>query len=194
MEWHDWILTGWILLWLLPPLIAKIVEFYKCRRRRIKDVIAHKEWLNNEEQLLRITEKGYPTDWERRRWEVFIRAKGRCAYCGNETGKSLGEYLILRGAHVHHMKAISQGGDHSIDNLELLCDECHIEKHPESKILIINSNKRNLYCGDNATLKKARKSWQCNLCEELIAQGDIYYGGNYDKLCNRCYESNQYIR
>ena len=87
--------------------------------------------------------EGYPDDWNWRRKEVFLRANGHCECCGKKTGRlsettSSGIAFIeplLRGAHVHHIKKISEGGDHSLSNLQLLCESCHSLKHPDREIL-----------------------------------------------------------
>lgn len=117
-----------------PRLLQWISEQDESRRRE--------EWLEVIEPTLRVSE-GYPEDWSRRRKEVFLRANGRCECCGKETGKlrettSSGMPFIepqLRGAHVHHIEKISEGGDHSLSNLQLLCEDCHSLKHPDREIL-----------------------------------------------------------
>lgn len=155
---------------------------------KIEVIIKHKKWLKREEPMLRHVE-GYPEDWDKRRKEVFIRAKGICGVCGRKIGR-LRESTFLVHAHVHHIKPISQGGDHSFENLMLLCEGCHITQHPGinfENLLKINRNIRKLYIGNRARLKKSRASWKCHLCESPINPGDMYYGGNYDKLCERCY-------
>ena len=55
------------------------------------------------------------------RLEVFNRADGLCEVC-----KSHGDW---RGLSMHHIKLRSQGGQHTADNLRLLCGKCHSKNH-----------------------------------------------------------------
>ncbi|MGO9147525.1 MAG: HNH endonuclease [Desulfomonilia bacterium] len=59
--------------------------------------------------------------------------------CGKEAGRfiktSFGGFH-LEGAHIHHIKEVSKGGDHSLSNLQLLCKDCHALKHPKISNLI----------------------------------------------------------
>jgi hypothetical protein len=60
----------------------------------------------------------YPPDWEERRAKV--NAAGRfCHECG----------IYDSPLHMHHARSISRGGDHSIENLILLSEQCHKELH-----------------------------------------------------------------
>jgi 5-methylcytosine-specific restriction endonuclease McrA len=54
---------------------------------------------------------------------VFDRFKHMCAYCGRS-----GRFL-----QIHHIKYRSEGVDHSLDNLILLCEDHH---------MMVHSNKR----------------------------------------------------
>ncbi|HEY4000622.1 MAG TPA: HNH endonuclease signature motif containing protein [Candidatus Xenobia bacterium] len=49
---------------------------------------------------------------------VYHRAQGRCESCGERCGLQ-----------VHHIIPISEGGDHSLENLRLLCRSCHDATH-----------------------------------------------------------------
>lgn len=86
---------------------------------------------------------GYPPDWERRRVLVFLRAGGRCQskdHRGGTCGRLLCEpnqiwnfaysEKLLVDTHVDHIKSVSSGGDHDLENLQLLCARCHALKHP----------------------------------------------------------------
>lgn len=61
----------------------------------------------------------YPPDWEERRKEVIDRAGSRCESCHWRTGSD-----------VHHIWEISKGGSNKIENLQLLCSQCHQKQHP----------------------------------------------------------------
>lgn len=49
---------------------------------------------------------------------VWARDEGKCSNCGNENN-----------LHYHHKKRFSDGGRHTLDNLTLLCVNCHAEEH-----------------------------------------------------------------
>ncbi|HEY3997905.1 MAG TPA: HNH endonuclease signature motif containing protein [Candidatus Xenobia bacterium] len=49
---------------------------------------------------------------------LYRRAQGRCEGCGER-----------HGLQVHHVIPISEGGDHSLDNLRLYCRACHDATH-----------------------------------------------------------------
>ncbi len=50
---------------------------------------------------------------------VYARAGGCCEQCGRRSG-------LLD---IHHKKPVSEGGDNSLENLELLCRPCHTLEH-----------------------------------------------------------------
>lgn len=104
------------------------------------------EWINVIEPKYRNV-PDYPEDWVMRRKEVFLRDEGRCKACGMETGRlaktSRSGMLFstpqLRGAHVHHIQKLFSGGNHSLSNLQLLCESCHVLKHPNREIGMFSS-------------------------------------------------------
>jgi len=75
--------------------------------------------------------ENYPSDWKKRRAKVFKRDGNECQGCGITNRKA--ERVQERGLHVHHIKPISEGGTHRIDNLIALCEECHIATHRENE-------------------------------------------------------------
>lgn len=87
---------------------------------------------------------GYPPDWERRRMRVFERAYGRCERCGWPAGaiRLVSDRWRVCGAHVHHVRPISQGGRHHLANLQLLCAACHADAHPGNERLRERSVRR----------------------------------------------------
>ncbi|MDY7081592.1 MAG: HNH endonuclease, partial [Halobacteria archaeon] len=72
----------------------------------------------------------YPPDWEERKRIVRNRHDHRCQNCG---AKYLPENDVLLD--VDHKIPKSKGGSHSLDNLWLLCRECHAKKHPGNEEL-----------------------------------------------------------
>jgi 5-methylcytosine-specific restriction endonuclease McrA len=60
----------------------------------------------------------YPPDWDERRRLVNERDQYGCSECG------VGGRL-----HLHHIRALSQGGTNRLDNLALLCEYCHKQAH-----------------------------------------------------------------
>jgi 5-methylcytosine-specific restriction endonuclease McrA len=151
------------------------------------------------------TREGYPPDWEIRRIEVYFREGGRCHSCRMPTGFSLiseaqrwdhmdpqrprRRRKWLGGAHVHHRRPVSAGGSHALDNLELLCESCHIGKHPHNRgfrIQAARNRVRSMLVGADAKVKTARKHWTCAACSRSIKKGERYFGGRYAKFCLAC--------
>ena len=69
--------------------------------------------------------KRYPKDWKvRSRFVRFVRAKGKCEWCGAEHGKPhpiTGSKVVLTTAHVHDHRPEAA----SLLNLAALCQKCH---------------------------------------------------------------------
>lgn len=61
----------------------------------------------------------YPPDWEYRAEIVKKRDKYLCQKCGESDNLC-----------VHHKRAVKLGGDHFLDNLITLCNNCHLKEHP----------------------------------------------------------------
>lgn len=57
-----------------------------------------------------------PRDWFKRRARVIRRDGKLCVRCGRA------------GTHVDHIVRVADGGSWEIDNLQLLCEECHRQK------------------------------------------------------------------
>jgi len=66
----------------------------------------------------------YPPDWEDRKRIVWNRHDHRCANCG---AKYLPENDVALD--IDHEVPKSEGGSHSLDNLQPLCRPCHAKKH-----------------------------------------------------------------
>jgi len=60
----------------------------------------------------------YPPDWDERRKQVVERDGVQCSECGNWSQ-----------LHLHHIAALSKGGNNKTINLRLLCEICHSKKH-----------------------------------------------------------------
>jgi ATP adenylyltransferase len=54
------------------------------------------------------------------RWQIIVRAGGRCEACGTSAKE--------RGLHVDHIFPRSKGGTNDVDNLQALCSLCNIQK------------------------------------------------------------------
>lgn len=67
----------------------------------------------------------YPRDWAiRSRFVRFVRARGRCEWCGAEHGKPhpvTGSVVVLTTAHVFDDRPEAS----SLLNLAALCQKCH---------------------------------------------------------------------
>lgn len=67
----------------------------------------------------------YPRDWKLRSFFVrFVRARGRCEWCGAEHGKPhpiTGSIVVLTTAHVFDDRPEAS----SLLNLAALCQRCH---------------------------------------------------------------------
>lgn len=167
-----------LFLFILFPILFVIPGLYQSAKRKREQKKKRELWLEKFEPQFRNAQR-YPEDWQDRRQEVFRLSSGRCAACGKQVG--------FLGGHVHHIRPISEGGNHAISNLEFLCEDCHVAKHPNNRALRINRNRRRLYIGRNAGIKHARKQWTCAVCEKPIEAGDDYYGGKHHKLCLQCH-------
>lgn len=71
-------------------------------------------------------QNGYPPDWSERQARCLERDGHQCRLCGSR------ERL-----HVHHVKPISFGGTHTLQNLITLCRRCHMrQRYYEHKNLV----------------------------------------------------------
>lgn len=97
-------------------------------RKRIENEISEREQHTNllEKELVGFKGQvkklydswpGYPPDWEERGDEIRSERE-ECEACGESWN-----------LHVHHRIGIRNGGNHTSENLVLLCEECHGEIH-----------------------------------------------------------------
>ncbi len=60
----------------------------------------------------------YPPDWDKRVFEIKKLYFGCCSQCGS-----------YKNLHVHHKIPLGRGGSNNIENLILLCENCHKKAH-----------------------------------------------------------------
>lgn len=76
----------------------------------------------------------YPTDWNKRKTALRNKFANTCQNCGIVLSDN--SFHFWKGKHrrdtmflqTHHIKPISEGGNHGIKNLTLLCTGCHAYK------------------------------------------------------------------
>ena len=163
-------------------LVHKWLSEKEKRRQKLED--EHQRWKETVEPQFRKVKK-YPEDWQKRRLEVYRQANGRCNSCGHKAGTLYGDEFLWF-AHVHHKTPLLQGGDHSLSNLELLCEFCHIKKHPRMRG--VRAAKLKQFMGKDAAVRRARRDLECLFCKNQIMAGEYCYGGRRRKLCMNCYE------
>ena len=83
---------------------------------------AMRAWLEISEPEYRNRRVYPPADWEWRRIAVRDRDGARCAVCGRPDRPH-------DSLHTHHRHAYGDGGSHKLNNLVLLCGDCHAEEH-----------------------------------------------------------------
>ena len=75
---------------------------------------------------------------DRQKESVFLRFNGRCSRCGklgeskwviNSPRRRKFMSFFLVNMEIHHIEKYSQGGSKVIENLELLCVDCHKKEH-----------------------------------------------------------------
>jgi len=84
-------------------------------------------WLEKVEPKYTNAPNYYPKDWEWRRLWVFERDQR----CSNSDCKTPLMSPLSRGnhGHTHHIEDSGQKRTHALDNLRLLCKECHAKEH-----------------------------------------------------------------
>ena len=92
------------------------------------------EWLQNTEPKYRSNNGYYPKDWEMRKNYIKKKYNYKCASCGSENEYTSQWYAPYKFKFFcHHIVSIKEGGDNSLENLILLCEECHNKIHPHMK-------------------------------------------------------------
>lgn len=110
----------------LLAILAMAWEMWKTSKRKKQektypDLID--EWLAHEEPKHRHVKK-YPEDWHMRSSVIKRKYKNTCQDCGRTRFELRGESM-----HAHHIKPLGHGGSHAIENLTLLCEDCHQRRH-----------------------------------------------------------------
>ena len=67
------------------------------------------------------------------RHTVLLQAKGRCSHRNSDASQC----NQTRWLHFHHLKPLSEGGQHEIENLTVLCSGHHRMSHREIKSSLI---------------------------------------------------------
>ena len=78
----------------------------------------------NDKDARQHTARTYGTDWRKARALALRRAGGKCEHPG-ATGRPCGSTDHVQ---VDHVKPVSQGGTHHLDNLRVLCRAHHLAK------------------------------------------------------------------
>jgi len=107
----------------IEPLVAKAVSAFVSHPvalspppKTARDDADRGFW--ERESLYHTTADGCdPPDWGIRCRLVYKRDRGCCVRCGRVLDSSEG--------HTHHRRLRSQGGSHALDNLALVCPDCH---------------------------------------------------------------------
>lgn len=73
--------------------------------------------------------KGYPSDWDSRRREVYKRDGYTCQNCGAQGGPYGNTEL-----NAHHIVPKSKGGTQSKNNLVTICKPCHNAVHYDHQV------------------------------------------------------------
>jgi HNH endonuclease len=74
---------------------------------------------------------GYPPDWFERQYRCRKRDGHKCRLCGSSNN-----------LHIHHVKPISFGGTHTLQNLITLCRQCHMSQTYYEHKRLVKYNKR----------------------------------------------------
>jgi 5-methylcytosine-specific restriction endonuclease McrA len=177
---------------LLAWLAAKVARFRRLAAAKRRE----QTWHEVIEPRCR-SYRGYPPDWDMRRVHVYMRARGVCETCGVKCANldcspemiwhSI--YPHVTGGHVHHVVPMSKGGDHSLENLQFLCEGCHARAHSKNpeKINVRQHNRsREIKFIPGSKVRTARKQWTCEICNGTIQRSERYFGNNFLRVCMQC--------
>lgn len=114
---------------LIEAIYKKIAEFKNQRRDKLFEIYSY--WLER------------PPDWESRR-EMVLDEGSYCVSCGE-----------INSLHIHHKRQIKDGGTHKLENLEVLCEDCHSQAHGGRKFRYKNRERETAYSKHYRMLQKA---------------------------------------
>lgn len=108
---------------LLSPVVSRVVadfvahspDFVSARNGTLANVPT--SFHTQSDQFQAIPDGYNPPDWAMRRMLVYDRDGGCCRRCGT--------IVPLDKCHIHHVVRRAKGGGHSLDNLVVLCKDCH---------------------------------------------------------------------
>lgn len=69
----------------------------------------------------------WPEDFQRQRKKALERDKKTCQDCGMTNLEHIKKFN--QSLHAHHIVPRIDGGSNYVDNLVILCQECHIKRH-----------------------------------------------------------------
>ena len=113
--------------------------FRKNIESQINSLIYKRETLKN--SLSKIYEHFWdlPPDWEWRRQQIIKITGGKCQACNRRRSGSVVPF------HVHHkIPKSKKDGNHSLDNLQLLCEICHSKMLSNGHELVMESRRTRL--------------------------------------------------
>lgn len=84
-------------------------------------------WYANEAIKGNKHQRGYGKQWQQLRQQVIKRDAGLCQECKRNKH-------YTKGSHVDHIKPKSQGGTDALNNLQLLCVDCHNHKTSTERV------------------------------------------------------------
>jgi len=133
-----------------------------------------------------MVDSNYPPDWNKRRHKLFKQFGWECQDCGDHIPKTSDREL-----HAHHIRPISEGGGHSLDNLLPLCLDCHRNIHSsgQSPDLLPREKYDCVYCDFTYVRDTAIKGSFCSFdCWALFrANKQLNWLDDNNCVCSTCY-------
>lgn len=110
-----------------------------------------------------------PPDWKNRTFDLRKETE-YCSKCGEKRNND-------NPLHVHHIIPIAHGGNHKIDNLTVLCYDCHQNEHPFK----FNNNNNNEFKQYNS-VKKSYYEVLLDKIELSAKQKELYLSFVYKRF------------